>query len=270
LELQNNFAKYGFIVLLPYMELTSGKYIYFASDIHLGYPDPDQSRSREQLFVRWLDEIKHSAEEIYLLGDIFDFWFEYRQVVPRGFTRFLGKLGELTDDGIPVHFFTGNHDIWIFDYLPKETGVTVHKNPITKTIQGQKFYIAHGDGLGKGDFSYKLLKKIFTCAPLQWLFSRLHPNFALWFGHQWSLKSRNSKDSSAFEINEGNELLINYAREVEKSDHYDYYIFGHRHVPNDMTIESGSKVIYLGDWIVHNTYGIFDGRTFTLRSFPGK
>ena len=152
---------------------------YFISDTHLGFPDYEQSLKREKILVQWLDFIGNDAKEIYLLGDIFDFWYEYKRVVPRGFVRFLGKLARLSDSGIPIHYFTGNHDIWVYDYLPKETGVILHRSPVEKVIDGKLFFIAHGDGLGPYDRKYKMLKALFTNPVAQWLFSRLHTNFAL-------------------------------------------------------------------------------------------
>lgn len=166
------------------------KKIYFASDVHLGAPALHNNREREKLFVKWLNQVKTDAEAIYLMGDIFDFWFEYKRAVPRGFTRVLGKLAEITDSGIEVHFFTGNHDIWIFDYLPNEIGVIVHDDVIKTEIRGKKFFLGHGDGLGPHDKGYKLLKKIFTNRFLQWSFARIHPNFSIWLAHQWSSRSR--------------------------------------------------------------------------------
>ena len=243
------------------------KKIYFASDLHLGLPDYKQSRGREKLFVKWLETIRKDALEIFLVGDVFDFWWEYKRVVPRGYTRFLGKLSELTDSGIPIHFFTGNHDIWIFDYLPEETGVKLHRKPIVREFFDKKLFIAHGDGLGKGDHSYKLLKKIFTNKPLQWMFTRLHPNFALWLGNSWSVNSRAAKGITKEYLGPEKELLIQFAKEREKQEHFDYYVFGHRHLPLDLKVNESSRVIYLGDWIVNNTYGVLDENGFLLQKF---
>jgi UDP-2,3-diacylglucosamine hydrolase len=243
---------------------TTGK-TYFASDIHLGIPDYESSLKREKRFVAWLDHIREDADRIFLLGDIFDFWFEYKRVVPRGFTRLLGKIAELTDAGLPVHFFTGNHDLWIFDYLPEEIGITVHKEPLTLEIEGKRFFLSHGDGLGPGDGGYKFLKKVFTNKTLQWMFARLHPNFAIWLASKFSADSRQSNLSSGF-LGE-DEWLVRYAYEILGKEHYDFFIFGHRHIPIDISLKNGSRFIYLGDWITHFTYGVFDGTQFSLKIF---
>lgn len=241
------------------------KKIYFASDVHLGHPDIEQARWREHLFVDWLDKIKEDAEELYLVGDIFDFWYEYKKVVPRGFVRTLGKIAELTDAGIPVHFFTGNHDVWVFDYLPAEIGVQVHRGPIERELHGKKFYIAHGDGLGPGDWQYKMLKRIFTSKVLQWLFSRLHPNFSLWLAHSWSNSSRDAKGIQAEKFNgQEKEHMYQHALEVLQNKKFDYFVFGHRHLMLDLPIEQ-SRFINLGDWLYNFSYGVFDGVDFVLK-----
>jgi UDP-2,3-diacylglucosamine hydrolase len=226
-----------------------------------------KSIEREKLIVRWLDEIRKDAAEIYLLGDMLDYWFEYRKVVPRGFTRFLGKIAEITDQGIPVHYFTGNHDVWVFDYLPKEIGVQVHREPVIKEINGKKFYIAHGDGLGPGDKSFTILKKIFTSKILQWLFARLHPNCATSFAHYWSKKSRFAKGISIEYKGYDKEELLIFAREVIQKEHFDFFIFGHRHIPLEYSLNEKSKVFILGDWIVNNTYAVFDGEDVFLKRY---
>jgi len=252
--------------------MENSKKIYFASDIHLGHPNLEEGRERELLFVKWLDSIKHDTAELFLVGDVFDFWYEYRKVVPRGFTRTLGKLAEFTDAGIPVHFFTGNHDVWVFDYLPKEIGVKVYRGPLETELLGKTFYIAHGDGLGPGDWSYKLLKRVFTSKVLQWLFSRIHPNFALWLAHTWSNSSRFSKGIIAENFNgEDKELSYLHALEVLKHKHFDYLIFGHRHLMVEKEITENSRFFILGDWLYHFSFGVFDGHTFELKQFvPAK
>ncbi|MEA2106676.1 MAG: UDP-2,3-diacylglucosamine diphosphatase [Bacteroidota bacterium] len=248
--------------------MIKNKKIYFASDAHLGFPTYEKSLEREKLFVKWLDEIKSDAQEIYLLGDIFDFWFEYKKVIPRGFTRFLGKISEITDQGIAVYFFTGNHDIWITDYLPKETGVILHRKPVTKTINGKKFFLAHGDGLGPGDKGYKRLKKIFTNPILHWLFSRLHPNTAFKIAHKWSNSSREAKGLVAENFKGvDKENLVIYAKEKLKHEHFDYMIFGHRHIPIDVKFNDNCQFINLGDWLTHFTYAVFDGDKLELKKF---
>ncbi len=163
---------------IPERKTLEGKKLFFVSDAHLGLPNYNESLKREKLLIKWLDEIKNDASEIFLLGDIFDFWYEWKRVVPRGFVRLLAKIAELTDSGIPVHLFTGNHDIWVFDYLPHETGVILHTTPFSLEVAGKKIHIAHGDALGPGDYVFKFLKKLFTNKLLQWFFSRFHPNFA--------------------------------------------------------------------------------------------
>jgi UDP-2,3-diacylglucosamine hydrolase len=240
--------------------------IYFASDIHLGLPSYEKSLEREKLFVKWLDEVKKDAEEIILLGDIFDFWFEYKRAIPKGFTRFLGKICEITDSGIPVHFFTGNHDMWIFDYLPKEMGVILHKEPIIKEYSGKRFYIAHGDGMGPGDFGYKILKQIFASRFSQWLFARFHPNFGIFIANSWSTHNRYSRETKQFE-GEDKEWLILHSRELLKTESFDFMIYGHRHIPMDMKLTDNCRYINLGDWLSHFTYAVFDGNDVVLKEF---
>ncbi|MBI9067568.1 MAG: UDP-2,3-diacylglucosamine diphosphatase [Salinivirgaceae bacterium] len=245
------------------MRVTNKK-IYFASDVHLGHPSLEEGKWREQLFVKWLDDIKNDAQEIFLVGDIFDFWYEYKKVVPRGFTRTLGKLAELTDAGIPIHFFTGNHDIWVFDYLAKETGVKIYREPLETALFGKKFYIAHGDGLGPGDKSYKLLKIVFTSKILQWFFSRLHPNFALWLAHSWSNASRGAKGIEAEKFKGiASELLYKHTLEILERKHFDYFVYGHRHLMINKPV-NGATFINLGDWLYNFSYGVFDGEKFEL------
>jgi len=251
------------------LNLDQKKKIYFASDVHLGLPNHEKSLEREKLFVSWLDSIKSDAKEIVLLGDIFDFWFEYKRAIPRGFSRFIGKICEITDSGIPVHFFTGNHDMWIFDYLPKETGVILHKKPVVKEFSGKKFYLAHGDGLGPGDRSYKLLKKIFASRLSQWLFARFHPNIGIWIANSWSSHSRYSRETRAFE-GEDKEWLILYSKKLLEKENYDFMIYGHRHSPLDIKLNDTSRYINLGDWLSHFTYAEFDGNELYLKKFSKK
>ncbi len=243
------------------------KNIYFAGDLHLGLPNYKISRAREIKFVHWLDTIKNNAQEIYLLGDIFDFWFEYKKVVPRGFTRLLGKISEITDSGIPVHFFTGNHDIWIFDYLPEETGITLHRKPLVKEILGKKFFIAHGDGLGGIQFWFRFLKFIFHNKLFQWLFARLHPNFALWIGHLWSATSRDAKGITVPYKGEEKEVMIKFAKKELTKRHVDYFVFGHRHLSLQIKLNDNSEYINIGDWIQEFSFGVYDGEKFTINKF---
>ncbi len=244
--------------------------IYFISDLHLGLYPEKKSLEREKKLVNWLDEIKGNVAELYLLGDIFDFWHEYKHVVPRGSVRFLGKLAELADSGSKIHFFTGNHDIWSYGYFKSEFGAEIHYKPYTCELNGLTFFLSHGDGLGPGDFGYKLLKGIFTNKILQWLFSRLHPNFALWIGKSWSKKSRYAKGivAQGFEGEEG-ELQIVFAKEELKKRHCDFFIFGHRHIPWDIKLGEKSRVINLGDWIYSYTYGELDDQVFSLKQYGG-
>lgn len=218
--------------------------------------------------MSWLDSIKHDAKEIFLVGDIFDFWYEYRRVIPKGYTRFLGKIAEITDAGIPVHFFTGNHDVWMFDYFPQELGVSLHREPIVREFDGKRFYIGHGDGLGKGDNGYKLLKRIFTSKVLQWMFSRLHPNFAMWIGNKWSVSSRYSKEIS-YSFKGDEELITKFARQTLGNEHFDFFVFGHWHAPAIHNLAESSNLIMLGDWIVNNTFALWDGKTMSLKRYDG-
>lgn len=244
--------------------------IYFISDLHLGLHPEQKSLEREKLIVKWLEEVKEQTSELYLLGDIFDFWHEYKHVVPRGNVRFLGKLSELADAGTKIHFFTGNHDIWSYGYFKSELGADIHYKPIVCELNGLKFYLGHGDGLGKNDFGYKLLKGIFTNKILQWLFSRLHPDFALWLGKTWSKKSRYAKGIVGEEfMGEEKELQIVFAKQQLKHTHYDFFIFGHRHIAWDINLGNKTRVINLGDWIYNNTYGELNGKVFSLKQYQG-
>ncbi|NVK28348.1 MAG: UDP-2,3-diacylglucosamine diphosphatase [Flavobacteriia bacterium] len=237
-----------------------GDKVYFISDLHLGAPDAKSSRERELRFVRWLDEIRKDAKVLYVVGDLFDFWFEYKRAVPRGFTRAIGKLAELADSGIEIHLFTGNHDLWIFDYLPGEIGAELHREPIEVEHGGKKFMIGHGDGLGPGDHGYKFIKKIFTNRFLQWCYARVHPNFGIWLADKFSKKSRQHTggDDAIFK-GEENEWLFQYCKEVLEDRHIDYFVFGHRHLPLDLQVGENSRYINLGDWIQYFTYGVYDG-----------
>lgn len=244
------------------------KKIYFISDFHLGAPDRERSLEREKKIVRWLNMVSSDASEIYILGDVFDFWFEYKYAVPRGYVRLLGKLAELNDMGIRIHFFTGNHDMWVFDYLPKETGAIIYRGPIEITLSGMKFMIGHGDGLGPGDHGYKFIKKVFANRFCQWLFARLHPNFGIPLALYLSRKSRIATGTTDEKfLGEDNEWLVVYAREILRSRHIDYFIFGHRHLPLDITLKADSRYVNLGEWINYYTYAVFDGKLLTLEKF---
>jgi len=248
--------------------LIPGKKIYFASDFHLGVPDFARSLEREKRIVKWLDEIRPDVEELYLLGDVFDFWFEYKTVVPRGHIRLLGKLAELADAGIPIHYFTGNHDMWTFDYLKEELNAKIYRAPIEATYNGKSFYIGHGDGLGPGDHGYKFIKRVFASKISQWMFARLHPNFGVGLAHYFSRKSRIATgDLDEKFLGEEKEWLVIHSKELLQKKHYDYLIFGHRHLPLEIPINGKSIYINLGDWIRYNSYGIFDGEKFELKYF---
>ena len=240
--------------------------IFFASDFHLGLPAGSPPVEREKKVVSWLNSIAPDAKEIYLLGDIFDFWWEYKLVVPRGFTRFLGTVSSITDSGIPVHFFTGNHDMWVGDYLSGECGITVHTGPLTAIFNDKKFYLAHGEGLGTTDPFYKILLCIFHNKPLQVLYSALHPAIGVGIGHKWSLNSRLGKGISKVFLGEDKEDLVRYARSVLKTDNIDYFIFGHRHLEMTYTLKEGAEIIFLGDWIKKGSFAEWDGNTLRLRT----
>jgi len=245
--------------------LTKDK-IYFASDFHLGSPNMLESHERERQIVQWLNEIEKEAKEIYLVGDIFDFWFEYNKVVPKGFVRLLGKIASLTDSGTSVHLFAGNHDLWMKDYLETEIGAKIHHRNIIIHEGNKKILIGHGDGLGNGDYFYKILKVIFTSKFCQWIFSRLHPNFSFALAHTWSKNSRKSSYESKFSIKE-NEILFNYCQEQQKINPVDYYIFGHRHLPLEIKIDEKATYINLGEWINQKTYGVLDNGIIKLESY---
>jgi len=242
--------------------------IYFASDLHLGIPDHAASLEREKRFVRWLDSIISDAQAIFIVGDLFDFWFEYKQVVPRGFVRVLGKLAELRDAGVPIYFFTGNHDQWMKNYFEEELNIPIFHQPERIEIAGKKFLIAHGDGLGPGDHGYKFLKKLFRGKFTRWLFARLHPNFGIWLGKKWSRDNRLiSGDEQLQFLGEEKEWLIQYARGVLKLEHIDYFIFGHRHIVLEYPLNEKSTYYNLGDWITYDSYAMFDGEKMMMKSF---
>ena len=246
---------------------SENKKIYFASDQHLGAPTPEASLPREKKFVAWLDAIKEDAGAVFLLGDLFDFWFEYKTVVPKGFVRVLGKLAELKDAGIDIYFFVGNHDLWMRDYFQKELNIPVFHEPQEFDINGKLFLIGHGDGLGPGDYGYKRMKKIFTFPFFKWLFRWLHPDIGVKLGHYFSVKNKLiSGDEDAQFLGEQNEWLALYCRKKLTEKHYDFFIFGHRHLPLEIELNSSSTYINLGDWIQYFTYGEFM-KTFKLKEF---
>lgn len=252
--------------------MTPGKKIYFASDFHLGIPDHEHSLIREKKIVRWLDSIKSDAEEIYLVGDIFDFWWEYKHVIPKGYTRLFGKIAELTDSGIKINFFTGNHDLWMKDYFTKELNVSVYHDPITRRYNEKVFFIGHGDGLGPGDRKYKFLKAIFTSKICQWLYARLHPNLGFTIARAASIKSRVATGASdEVFLGEEKEWLYLFSKDYVKTHSVNYFIFGHRHLCLDMPIEGGkSRYINLGQWLSSSNYAVFDGKELFLQTFEPK
>lgn len=250
------------------MNLTPGKKIYFLSDFHLGVPTHKESREREDRIVRFLNNIQHNAQEIYLMGDLFDFWFEYKTAIPKGFIRLQGKLAELADQGIPLHIFTGNHDMWMFGYFEQELGAKIYRHPVTRTINGKKFYLGHGDGLGPGDKHYKRFKLFFHSRFCQWLFSKLHPDWGIGIANYMSTRSRNSHEESDKKfLGEENEWLAIYCKEVLQNEHVDFFVFGHRHLVLDIKLSDKSRYINLGDWIRHYSYAEFDGETLLLKKF---
>ncbi|MEI8224472.1 MAG: UDP-2,3-diacylglucosamine diphosphatase [Bacteroidota bacterium] len=240
--------------------------IYFASDFHLGLPAGSPPVEREKKVVSWLNTIAPEAKEIYLIGDIFDFWWEYKLVVPRGFTRFLGTVAAITDSGIPVHFFTGNHDMWVGDYLSHECGVTIHTTPITTLFNGKKFHLAHGEGLGSINTGYKILLSIFRNKPLRVMYSALHPSIGVGIGHRWSLNSRLGKDVTKEFLGEEKEELIRYTKAVLENDNIDYFIFGHRHLAMTYKLKEGAIIVFLGDWIKNGSFAEWDGNALTFKT----
>lgn len=244
----------------------SEKY-YFASDFHLGVPNGGDSLLRERKVVAWLEDVRHDATEIFILGDVFDFWFEYKTVVPKGYTRLLGKIADITDSGIPVHWFIGNHDMWIFDYIPSELGVTMHAQPIVRQLAGYSCYIGHGDGLGPGDYGYKFIKKVFRSKLMQWIFARFHPNFGIGVANFFSGRSRGkSYESDRKFLGKENEWLAIYSEGIGKSTPHDFFVFGHRHLPMALKLDAGGVYYNLGDWITYFTYGVLTETGFELKS----
>lgn len=244
------------------------KKIYFASDNHLGAPTREDSLAREKKFVAWLDGVKDDAGAIFLLGDLFDFWFEYKTVVPKGFTRTLGKLAEISDAGIPVYYFVGNHDLWMNGYFEEELNIPVYHRPQLFTFNNKKFLIGHGDGLGPGDKGFKRMKKIFTNPVAQWFYRWLHPDWGVPLAQYLSVKNRliSGEEDVRF-MGEDKEWLVQYCKRKEAENHHDFYVFGHRHLPMEININHSAKYINLGDWITYFTYGVFDGERFELKNF---
>lgn len=259
----------GLQVTMPKIEyniyVTEGKKVYFASDNHLGAPTKDDSFLREKKFVAWLDTVKEDAAAIFLLGDLFDFWFEYKTVVPKGFVRVLGKLAEISDVGIPIYYFVGNHDLWMNGYFEDELNIPVFYSPKEFRLNDKTFLIGHGDGLGPGDNGYKRMKKVFTNPLSKWLFRWLHPDIGVRLAQYFSVKNKliSGEEDMKF-LGEENEWLVQYCKRKEESKHHDFYVFGHRHLPMEIKINKNTTYVNLGDWISYYTYGVFDGQSLRL------
>ncbi len=240
---------------------------YFASDFHLGTDGATSSSERERLIVKWIDEFAHDMQALYLVGDVWDYWFEYGQVIPKGYSRLLGCLGRLKDEGIPVYYFTGNHDMWMFSYLTDEFDIPIYRSPVIHEIAGKKFYIGHGDGLGPGDNGYKFIKKVFAHPVSRWVFARIHPNTGLRIMKFWSGRSRKHTHEAKF-LGPEKEWLVQHALTILKNEHIDYFVFGHRHLPIDFNLGvNGSRYINLGDWLIYNTFAVFDGEKLSLETY---
>lgn len=248
--------------------MSAASKLFFISDLHLGVDAKCSSLQRERLFVKWLERYGAEMKELFIVGDLFDFWFEYKKAVPQGFTRAIGSLALLADSGVKIHLFTGNHDLWIFDYLPNEIGCKLHRNPVTRLINGKKFYIGHGDGLGPGDYGYKMLKKVFTNPLAQWLFRHLHPDVGIRIAQGSSRASRrHTGGTDAVFSTKEQEWLYQYCLEVLEREHIDYFIFGHRHLPLDLQVGTGSRYINLGEWLHYQTYAVWNGTELELHAF---
>jgi len=247
------------------------KNIYFASDFHLGSPNHQESRKREDRIVNWLNFITPTCSELFLMGDVFDFWFEYGKVIPKGFIRLQGKLAQMSDSGIKIYFFKGNHDMWVNDYFTKEIGLEIVSDELIIERGGKKFYLHHGDGLGPGDRKYKILRKIFRNQFCRWLFSVLPPRIGMFVANGWSGKSKKlGAGKNGFVDNESEWLAI-FAQEQLQKEHFDYFIFGHRHLPLDILLNNNSRYVNTGEWMNYSSYAVFDGKELKLEYFkaPG-
>lgn len=250
------------------MKLPEGKKVYFASDFHFGIPDRASSIAREKRVCKWLDEIKHDAEQLYLVGDLFDAWFEYGKVIPKGYTRFLGKLAELSDNGLKIEAFTGNHDLWMLDYFMDELNIPVHHEPIEREFNGKKFFIGHGDGLGPGDHGYKLLKKVLRNKLAQWLYRRVHPDTGVGMAEWFSKRGPKHVDSEKEKFQgPDKEYLVQFCLQKLNEEFFDYFVFGHRHLALHYPLPQNSLYINLGDWIKYDSYGVFDGKELKLEYY---
>lgn len=249
------------------IKLNPSKRIYFCSDNHLGSPNRNLSLEREKIFITWLDQIKIDAQAIFFLGDLFDFWFEYKKVVPKGFTRLFGKLAELSDSGIDLFFFVGNHDCWIGNYFEDELGINVFHKKVDLNIDNYNILIGHGDGLGPGDNKYKFLKLLFRNPILKKLFSFIHPDIGISLGSFLSKKNKILSGSEKVFESEDKEMLFSYCKDVLKTKYYHFFIFGHRHIPLELDLGNNSKYFNTGDWITHFSYLVYDGNSFNLNYF---
>lgn len=250
------------------VNLDPGKKVYFASDQHFGIPNATESRKREDRFIRWMDEIKADAQIIFLMGDLFDFWHEWKYVVPKGYIRVLGKIAELKDSGIGIYFFVGNHDLWMKNYFQEELDIPVFFEKQYFEINNRQFLLAHGDGLGPGDKGYKRMKKVFTNPLAQWAFRWLHPDIAMRIANYMSQKNKMiSGDEDKQFLGEDKEFLILYSKEKLKTEKINYFVYGHRHLPMVLDLSPDSKYVNLGDWISYFTYGVFDGNSFGLKTY---
>ncbi|MEX2566763.1 MAG: UDP-2,3-diacylglucosamine diphosphatase [Cyclobacteriaceae bacterium] len=253
------------------ISLKGNQKVFFVSDFHLGTPNASSSKKREEKIVKWLNQIESHAAAIFFVGDIFDFWFEYEKVIPKGFLRFLSKITQLREKGIPIFFFTGNHDLWMNEYFTEELDIPVFHNPVEMEINQKKFLVGHGDGLGPGDRKYKILKKFFTSKSCQWLFKWIHPDIGMAIAHTWSKNSRITnelKKENDFK-GEDQEWLFQYCKSIESKMHFDYYIFGHRHLPLSLPVSHASTYFNLGEWVNQCYYGEFDGHSFYLKQYNG-
>lgn len=253
------------------MQLPPGKKIFFLSDFHLGAPNAEKSLQREKLIVQFLESIRNEAHTIFLVGDLFDFWYEYRKVVPKGYVRLLGKIAELTDAGIQMHFFVGNHDMWMKSYFQDELNIPVYFEPREFVYDNKVFLVGHGDGIGPGDHGYKRLKKIFRNPACQWMFGVLPPAIGMGIANYASRRSRASTgQTEEVFLGEENEWLLIYCRESIREKKIDFFVFGHRHLPIDYRLDKGSRYINLGDWINYCTYAVYDGQDVQLKSYTGR
>ena len=253
------------------IDLEEGKKIYFSSDNHLGAPNHKNSLVREKRFIRWLDSIKEDASAIFLLGDLFDFWFEYKKVVPKGFVRILGKLAEISDAGITLYFFVGNHDMWMDGYFENELNIQVFDKPKKFIINKKHFLIGHGDGLGPGDKGFKRMKKVFKNSFSKFLFRWIHPDIGVRFAQYLSTKNKLLSGTDDIEYKgEENEWLVQYCKKIILREKFEFFIFGHRHLPLDINISQSSRYINLGDWISYFSYAVFDGIDLELKFHKDK